>query len=77
MNFTRPPIFTTENTEITAVSVFSVSSVVNRPLCHTEQGQIVLIRMRHTLIIGGGYAGTLAAIRMARRGVPVTVVDQG
>jgi NADH dehydrogenase FAD-containing subunit len=35
--------------------------------------------MRHTheriLILGGGYAGSLAAARIARRGVPVTLVD--
>ena len=27
------------------------------------------------LVIGGGYAGTIAAARIARRGVPVTLVD--
>lgn len=35
--------------------------------------------MRHKperiLILGGGYAGTLAAVRIARRGIPVTLVD--
>jgi NADH:quinone reductase (non-electrogenic) len=33
--------------------------------------------MERTLILGGGYAGTLAAVRLARRGVPVTLVDAG
>ncbi len=28
-----------------------------------------------TLILGGGYAGAIAAVRLARRGVPVTLVD--
>lgn len=28
------------------------------------------------VILGGGYAGTMAAARIARRGVPVTLVDQ-
>jgi NADH dehydrogenase len=31
--------------------------------------------MDSILILGGGYAGTMAAARMARRGVPVTLVD--
>jgi NADH:quinone reductase (non-electrogenic) len=31
--------------------------------------------MQRTLILGGGYAGTLAAVRLAKRGVPVTLVD--
>lgn len=29
------------------------------------------------LILGGGYGGTLAAARIARRGVPVTLIDSG
>lgn len=33
--------------------------------------------MTQTLILGGGYAGSLAAVRLARRGVPVTLVDAG
>lgn len=33
--------------------------------------------MQRTLILGGGYAGSLAAVRLARRGVPVTLVDAG
>lgn len=31
--------------------------------------------MESILILGGGYAGTIAAARIARRGVPVTLVD--
>jgi NADH:ubiquinone reductase (H+-translocating) len=31
--------------------------------------------MDSILILGGGYAGTIAAARIARRGVPVTLVD--
>src|SRR3954470_6573983 len=30
---------------------------------------------QNILILGGGYAGTMAAARIARRGVPVTLVD--
>ena len=33
--------------------------------------------MKRTVILGGGYAGTLAAIRLARQGVPVTLIDAG
>jgi NADH dehydrogenase FAD-containing subunit len=33
--------------------------------------------MERTVILGGGYAGTLAAVRLARRGVAVTLVDAG
>lgn len=33
--------------------------------------------MERTLILGGGYAGSLAAVRLAKRGVPVTLVDAG
>ena len=33
--------------------------------------------MQRTLILGGGYAGTLAAVRMAKRGLAVTLVDAG
>src|SRR5512142_1832046 len=33
--------------------------------------------MTSTLILGGGYGGSLAAVRLARRGVPVTLVDAG
>ena len=33
--------------------------------------------MERTLILGGGYAGTLAAVRLAKRGVAVTLVDAG
>jgi len=29
----------------------------------------------HILILGGGYAGTIAAARIAKRGVPVTLID--
>src|SRR5688572_27494784 len=31
--------------------------------------------MESIVILGGGYAGTLAAARIARRGTPVTLVD--
>lgn len=31
--------------------------------------------MESILILGGGYAGTIAAVRIARRGVPVTLVE--
>ena len=31
--------------------------------------------MNSITILGGGYAGTVAAARIARRGVPVTLVD--
>lgn len=31
--------------------------------------------MESILILGGGYAGTIAAARIARRGIPVTLVD--
>lgn len=33
--------------------------------------------MERTLILGGGYAGSLAAVRLAKRGIPVTLVDAG
>src|SRR6478672_12572961 len=33
--------------------------------------------MERTLILGGGYAGSLAAVRLAKRGVAVTLVDSG
>lgn len=33
--------------------------------------------MERILILGGGYAGTLAAVRLAKRGVAVTFVDAG
>lgn len=33
--------------------------------------------MERTLILGGGYAGSLAAVRLAKRGVAVTLVDAG
>lgn len=33
--------------------------------------------MQRTLILGGGYAGTLAAVRLAKRGVAVSLVDAG
>lgn len=33
--------------------------------------------MQSPLILGAGYAGSLAAIRLARRGVAVTIVDSG
>ena len=31
--------------------------------------------MKNIVILGAGYAGSLAAIRIARRGIPVTVID--
>lgn len=33
--------------------------------------------MQRIVILGGGYAGTLAAVRLGRKGVPVTLIDQG
>ncbi len=33
--------------------------------------------MERTLVLGGGYAGSLAAVRLAKRGVAVTLVDAG
>jgi len=33
--------------------------------------------MKRILILGGGYGGALAAARIAKRGVPVTLVDAG
>lgn len=44
--------------------------------CHTANRCLVLGGMNDKiLILGGGYAGAMAAARMARRGTPVTLID--
>src|SRR5688572_5161592 len=43
---------------------------------HTSSGPFVLVNMNENiLILGGGYAGVMAAARIARRGTPVTLID--
>ena len=44
--------------------------------CHTPAASLVLECMNERIVIlGGGYAGAMAAARMARQGVPVTLID--
>jgi NADH:ubiquinone reductase (H+-translocating) len=45
--------------------------------CHTAHASLVFTGMKNEriVILGGGYGGTLAAARLARRGIPVTLID--